>query len=394
MNSALNARSQHANFRMVGGGLLMVLAATACGPDANAPLGPTVTESVDSMRQELISWTPLTLINGWSASSGTSPAVGLVNGIITFRGIIKGTANATDNPFVLPAAFRPRVSASGWDSVQLRLTTKDNVGATLSFLLNNVAGTYETHLRQDGLSGPGTAARTFTSLDGVTVDTFATDATEVDYGSHGWSGVYSFRSQGAAPAASAKIVNGFVRFQGHLSGGDESWYLFTLPPEMRPQDFVMVPISLGFSQSTYSYGRLVIAGNGNVWAQNQGWDWSKATAGVSLEGAAFALADSGTSAIALKNGTLSNSNRTIRARNDNGIIRLQGTVRAGSSTTVATLPLGMAPTKTVFVVADMCDAVKGRVVINTAGDITVDSFLLSSAQCGLSFDGVSFSKAQ
>ena len=383
--SGLRSRALAGVVLCLGGGVPLGLA--GCGPEE---------ESIDTVTGAVTTpWQNLTLGNGWSSAVGMTAAVRLVNDVITFKGAIVGNANATDSPFTLPAQFRPATGVTGYDSVRLRLVMSGNTGGSLEFNAGTLI--YETHLRQDGLTGPGSAARTITSLDGVSLDKTSDDATRLGFEANYWTGEYGFRNQNLEAAASAKLVDGFVRFQGFLKAGVGKdpllMRLFTLPPNLRPGQSVFVPVNLcAGSSGSASYGRLRIHANGEVFVQAPVNNHAVANCGVSLEGASFSLSYTPTS-LSLAPGWTPYSPRAVKVRNSNGVIRFEGAVKGDAVTAtsiVATLPVGMRPSKTLYVVADVQDAKRARLIIHANGEITIDSSLLGAARGLLSLDGVFF----
>ena len=73
-----------------------------------------------------------------------------------------------------------------------------------------------------------------------------------------------------------------------------------------------------------------------------------------------------------------------------GVIRLRGSVWLGTATLITTLPAGMRPATTIFVVAGAVAAEHIRLVITSNGNVSVEPGTLASAQGFLSLDGVSF----
>lgn len=373
----------------LGGALL--LSVNACG-SAGVVDAPS-DEAAGSISEELINWRTLTLTNGWSAANGSTPAVANINGILTFRGAIKGTPTATDSPFTLPSDLRPNAGGNppGYDSVQVRVAMYNNDQGTLSFTFNNNpdGASYVTRLTQDRLDGPGADARAYTSLDGVSIDVTSVGATELPFDRNHWATAYAHRSQGAEPALSAKVVNSFVRFQGYLVGneGNASNYLTNLPQNMRPTQTVYVPVSLcdGLGASN---GVLRILSNGDVYVDaNQP---AGIVCGTSVEGANFAIAAGNSVPLSLVNGWVPFSSRTVKVRNDGGVIRFHGAIYGGSNVKFATLPQNMRPARSISIVADASGQQAVRIRIDAAGNMTVDDASLAYAQSRLSLDGVSF----
>jgi hypothetical protein len=112
---------------------------------------------------------------------------------------------------------------------------------------------------------------------------------------------------------------------------------------------------------------------------------------VSLEGASYSLATGGTT-LTLLNGWVPYSPRAVKARVTNGgVVKLEGAVKNGTSTTIATLPLGMRPSRTVYLASDSFAAAQGRIYVTSAGNVVVQYPALSTASGFTSLDGLSFS---
>ncbi len=138
----------------------------------------------------------------------------------------------------------------------------------------------------------------------------------------------------------------------------------------------------------------MIKSNGNLELQQAAVD-AGSLCGVHLDGLSFS--SSGTAEnISLSSGWVKRLTRDARARKASGnVVRLEGTVKNGTSTTIGTLPSGMWPSRTVYLVAHGITPSPGNPVgqikINSSGVITLVAPSLATAQTGgLSLDGVSF----
>jgi hypothetical protein len=325
-------------------------------------------------------WTTLTLTNGWQNYWGTStpPAIGVVNGVVTFRGALKATSPTSNSPFTVPTAFRPNPNSVR----NMRVVLSGGAGGTLFIELDGKA-----RVIQDGVAPIGSAAKTLTSLDGVAYDlSEGTGLAEAG----DWEFLYGFRQP---PGAHVKMVDGFVRFQGLLAkpdcgSADYDGFLFTLPTTYRPSNSVWVATQLGAgSGSGQSWGRLTISPNGNVFVDGNP---PAANCGTSFEGVSYSKTLSGNIPLSLINGWSAYSARSVKVGKYGGVVRFQGAVSGGTSTTLATLPTDMRPPRTVYLVAGAYGPVPARIVISTSGNVSVDSPSLSVASLFLSLDGVSF----
>jgi hypothetical protein len=375
MGNTANARSSFGTISALLLGVTLFGAAN-CGEE---------TDSVETVRGEITGgWTNLTLINGWQNYWGTSnaPAVGIVNGVITFRGALKATSPTSNVAFVLPAAFRPV------EATDLRCVMSGGVGGTLNYNLN----TYEVTIWQDGVSpaGLGAAAKAMTSLDGVSVDKDA-GSNVLDGSARGWLPLYTFRLYDQDRGSYVKLVDGFVRFQGFLWNDPNNLdgFLVNIPSSFRPGQTVFVAANLGGrSGSLQSWGQLSIYPDGNVYVNGNPY---AANASVSFEGVSFSRTNSGNINLPLVNNWVAYSARTVKVGKYGDVVRLQGAIKDGTSTTFATLPVGYRPPKTAYLVAGASGPVPARLIVNpTNGNISFDGPPLNIAALMLSLDGVSF----
>jgi hypothetical protein len=370
------------------------------------------TESSDSgntakVDEALSSWTTLTLRNGWrTAANSNVPAVGIVNNIITFRGALDGSQATSDELFCLSdsafAAYRP--TDVGFVPLRAALANGTPGGLIMSpnSQLSGDAG-FCMSVSEDNVdanSEPGPNARALTSLEGVSYDKWIQTSTYLPSPT-GWTANYPMRGSDFGASGSndqnkqgafVKLVNGFVRFEGDLKyqGGGLPIALFNLPANqgMIPGHAVYLPVSFSPPFGSIA-GQLVIQPSGEVDIQGP---IQSAPTDVALDGASFSMASAtGAQTIPLASGWVANSARAVRVRNDNGVIRLEGAIKNGPTTTLGTLPTGMRPAKTINLVATaLLYATPSVLSINPSGVIQVVSPALPVAQSGISFDGVSF----
>lgn len=364
----------------------VLLALTTTGCDGSEPSAPA--DSVEQVQGAITGgWTALTPINGWQAAGGSyqAPAVGKVNGIVTFRGAIKA-ANPTDTvAFTLPSAFQPIDSHGfvGATAVKVKIVLSGGKGGTLTY--DYLAGA--VRISQDGMgSSVGPEAKALTSLDGASYD--AAVATPLD--SPGWIGTYGFRVTNDPQAVFAKkTTDGFIRFQGFIKPNDPnpSNYMFTIPSDMRPGNTVWVYADIGFSSDGWS--QVAIYPTGEVWVD--GNDYYTWTTGVSLEGVSFSKTLTGNQALPMVNSWTSYSARAARVGTYGGVVRFQGAISGGTSTTIGTLPVGMRPPKTVQLPTVVYGPTTGTLTITSGGVMTITNpGGLTNATLFTSLDGVSF----
>jgi hypothetical protein len=302
---------------------------------------------------------------------------------VLFRGALKATSPTSNIPFHLPTAFQPAGQSAG--ALNLRVILANGVGGTLTFRNNDFAMT----LAEDGTnpSSYGANAKAFTSLDGVSFDQNVGTVLEP---ANDWQGQYPYREADGVHGAFVKNVGGFIRFQGLLQralSDNYDGFLFTLPSQFRPGTTVFVPVDTGGNSSVESWGELSIYSNGTVFVNPNPFAANSAT---SLEGASFSLTNSGNINLPLVNGWHAYSTRTVKVGNYSGVIRFQGAIAGGTSTTIATLPTGYRPAKTVYLVGAANGPVPARIIVDTSGNVRFDSVPLNVASQMLSLDGVSF----
>jgi hypothetical protein len=75
-----------------------------------------------------------------------------------------------------------------------------------------------------------------------------------------------------------------------------------------------------------------------------------------------------------------------------GIVYLRGAIANGTSPIAFTLPAEMRPAKNVYVPVDLCNATKGRLVIQPSGVVSIEAEggTFANARCFTSLEGVSF----
>jgi hypothetical protein len=316
------------------------------------------------------SFLPLTLQNGWvNAPFATNNAgVTAIAGKVHLRGAINTTGT---NPvaFTLPTGFRPStdvyVPINLCDASKGRLYIQPN-------------GT--TFVQAEG--GTFANAQCFTSLDGASFAASPSGSTALTL-QNGWT-----HAPFATRNAAITNVNGVVHLQGAIGNGTTN-APFTIPSGFRPSHDVYVPVDLCDAKK----GRLLIQPSGAVFINTFG-AFADAQCFVSLEGASYALTSSGYTALTLQNGWVNApfGTRNAAVRNNSGIVHLQGAIGSGSDAPLFTLPAAVRPAKDVYVPVDLCNAQKGRILIQPSGSVWVQTIAggFSTAQCFTSLEGASF----
>jgi hypothetical protein len=202
---------------------------------------------------------------------------------------------------------------------------------------------------------------------------------------NGWAN-YGF---GTAPASHA-FHTGFVHLKGAIKTSGTNPVAFILPAGSRPDTNVYLPVNL----CNATKGRLTIVPNGTVSVSAEGGAFSNAQCFTSLDGASFVASTiGGFTALTLQNGWTNApfGTRAAAVKNVDDVIRFKGAINNGTSSTVFTLPGGMAPSTIAYLPLDLCDGTKGRLKIDIAGTATVSAEgPFSNAQCFTSLEGVSY----
>jgi hypothetical protein len=317
---------------------------------------------------------PLTLINGWTATAfGTNtPQVSVSGGIVSFEGAISApSSNTDDEPFVLSTAYRPAVNV---------YVPVDMCNATNGRLLIEPTGDVILQ-EQDGAL---TNADCFTSLDGVSFVRSSAVAPLTPI--NGWTEA----AYGTANPAAA-LVKGVVHFQGSVGDSSpSSTVIFDLPSNLTPSVDVYLPVDMCGATN----GRIVVETNGTVSVQEEDGGTANEDCFTSLDGASFVLTPQNPTPLTLKNGWIGQSYGTgsATAELSKGIVRLGGAISSGTAALAFKLPSTMRPAKDVYIKVDLCNAANGRLYITPNGKVSVEQegSGLSNADCFTSLDGASF----
>jgi len=341
-------------------------------------------------------WVNLDLINGWTNANGTSnpPAIGIVNGVVTFRGAIKATNPTSNVAFSLGASKYSGFRTNVLNAVYVAAAMSGNTAGTL-FYNPFLGGNHAVAVMENGVASNqvGTNAKAFTSLDGAAFDRVV--GSPINYDTEVWTSQYGFRQSINCSGCGVygKQVDGFARFQGlltKLDANDTSGYLFTLTdPQLIPGNNVTVPLHLGQQGSNMSFGALTFYPSGDVYVNGQPFG---ANSGTSFEGVWFSKTLAGNVALPLNTagGWHAHSSRSVKVGKYGDVVRFQGAISGGSSTTIATLPAGYAPTKQVKLRGVASGPVPVTIVVNTNSTITFEGVPTTVASSFLSLDGVSY----
>jgi hypothetical protein len=225
-------------------------------------------------------------------------------------------------------------------------------------------------------------AQCFVSLEGATFPRSATGFTDLAL-LNGW-----LDAPFATSNAAAARINGIVHLKGAVGSGAAS-QLFTLPLDMRPATDVYLLVGL----CNAAKGRLVIQTSGAVSVVPLSGSFSDAQCFTSLDGAKFAPSSAGFASSTPLNGWLSAPFATSDAAASilRDIVYLKGAIAGGSNSSLFTLPPILRPEGTVYVPIDLCNAAKGRLIIQPSGTVSVqaqDTF--DDATCFTSLDGAAY----
>ena len=189
--------------------------------------------------------------------------------------------------------------------------------------------------------------------------------------------------------AAVKKISGIVHFKGAIATTGTNAQPFTLPAAFRPVTDVYVPIDL----CNATNGRLHITPSGAVIVQAE-TSFSNAQCFTSLDGAWFAPTVGGFAGFALINGWTNAPFSTSNAQATNmfGTVYFKGAIATtGTNSQFATLPPRFRPVTNVYINVDLCNATKGRIIIQTNGVVSAQAETsFSNAQCFTSLDGVSY----
>ena len=314
--------------------------------------------------------TPLTLVNGWiGAPFGTSlPSVEEANGIVQLRGAIaSGTSSVA---FTLPAGLSPATNV---------YVPVDMCNATNGRLFIQTTGVVSVQAETSFSN-----AQCFTSLDGASFAAASSGFTGLTV-INGWINA-PFGTSNAA----VRKINGIVHFKGAIATSGTSTVPFTLPSAFRPPTDVYVPVDL----CNATNGRLHITHAGVVDVEAEGGNFSNAQCFTSLDGAWFIAQASGfTKPLTLINGWTNAPFATSNALagGQYGVVYFKGAIATGTSAQPFTLPVQFRPLTNVYVPIDLCNATKGRLIIQNTGVVTIQpEGAFTNAQCFTSLDGASF----
>jgi hypothetical protein len=312
--------------------------------------------------------TPLTLINGWTnySSSTNNPTITAVKGVAYLKGAIS-TAGSNPSPFVIPAAFRP--AANVYVKVDLCNAANGRLDIT-------PAGSVMVEVE----NGNFPAAQCFTSLEGVSY-ALSSDSYKALKLKKGWTAA----PYGTAIPA-ARSSGGTVYLEGGMSSGKTSLEAFKLPKKLWPSATVYAPADMVDA----SNGRLVIATDGTVSVQSE-TDSGLALAFTSLDGISYAIDNSGYTSLSLTNGWVPYGTRNPAVHLNGKVVQFQGSIASGTTASAFTLPVGMRPSKIVYVPVDTFGGTNGRLEIHPDGTVYVEAELdYTEAQGFTSLENVSF----
>lgn len=189
--------------------------------------------------------------------------------------------------------------------------------------------------------------------------------------------------------AGANVTSSVVQLRGAISTTGNDPVAFTLPSGFRPSTNVYAPVNLCGGAK----GRLFIQPSGVTTVQAEGSAWANAQCFTSLEGVSFPTTTFASTALTLQNGW-SNApfaTRNAGVRKISNIVHLEGAISGGSNSTVFTLPAGFRPSTNVYVPVDLCDAAKGRLLVQPSGAVSIQTEgAFSAAQCFTSLESVTF----
>lgn len=178
------------------------------------------------------------------------------------------------------------------------------------------------------------------------------------------------------------VIDGVVHMRGALAGGTAG-LAFQVPAAD-----VYAPITL----CNAAKGRLYIPTSGvvQIFAATT---FPDAQCFTSLDGVEYQLTSNAGTPVATINGWVGQAFGTypLTVTDNGGVIRFTGAVSGGTTDTIAILPAKFRPLVDVYVPVDLCNGIKGRIVIQPDGSIRVFSTnAFADAQCFTSLEGVSY----
>lgn len=189
--------------------------------------------------------------------------------------------------------------------------------------------------------------------------------------------------------AGVNLTSSIVQLRGAIATTGTDAVAFTLPAGFRPSSDVYAPVNLCGG----SKGRLYIQPSGVTTVQAEGGTWSNAQCFTSLEGVSFPTTTFASVALTLQNGWTNApfGTRNAGVRKISNIVHLEGAIASGSNSTVFTLPAGFRPSTVAYVPVDLCNATKGRLVIQPSGAVSIQTEGdFSNAQCFTSLESATF----
>jgi hypothetical protein len=194
---------------------------------------------------------------------------------------------------------------------------------------------------------------------------------------------------GTNDAQIAQAPGGMLQLRGAIETTGTNPVAFTIPAGLTPSSDVYLPINLCSSTK----GRLYITPGGVVTVQAEGGAWANAQCFTSLEGVAYAQNSTGFTQLTLENGWFHSpyNTRPAAAKATNSVVRFQGAIAGGSSNAPFTLPPDFRPQNVVYLPVDLCNAAKGRLILQPNGWATIQTFgPFGDAQCFTSLEGLTY----
>jgi len=229
-------------------------------------------------------------------------------------------------------------------------------------------------------------AQCFTSLDGVSFALDVTSFKPLTLENNWVGGIF-----GTEPAA-VRNIGGVVHLEGGIATNGKNAVPFVLPASSRPTANVYVPVDM----CNATTGELIITPAGHVTVVAE-TSFSFAQCLTSLDSVAFPVNANSYSPLTLINGWTNapSGTRWAGVRLISGVVQFEGavaTISTNSNVSPFLLPFSFRPRSVVYVPVVLCNAAKGRLVIGTGGNVTIqaESGTLSNAQCMTSLEGVSF----
>lgn len=320
-----------------------------------------------------VTWTDLTLINGWASSESQwgsgDPAWTVRDGIVYLSGSAQLTTGTSTEVAVLPPAARPAKTQ------YLTVYTYANTSGIVDVFPDG-----RVYVNASSIHNP----ESFTSFAGLSFPAAATARHQLAL-ENGWkTGLAAWKT--GAPAYS--VSDGIVHLSGSLRLPGKGGGVFAvLPKSARPARTVYIPV-LTYD---FSVGNVLISPDGDMEINGSG-----GANFTSLAGVAFTPASAGRTTVPLINGWKSGQGQYHTGAPafsiTNGIVHLSGSVLrpAGTVAEFGVLPASARPAHNLYIQVTTLSGTVGTVEIESDGALWAFNGTGSAAAGFTSLAGLSY----